>query len=189
MINWIFVNQVNRKKRNYWNEKQQALSCRIRFTEKKPHPAGNFRANTIDFLYNRNTSELEKIANELSEQDHLIIEKTFGLSEINQIAEVRELKNNEKHDQFLAAMAIAGLDKGEVIEALQLNEVVATKIKGYYKELFYLKCYLNGLVPQFVLRCCYNLDLEEGVHVIPETYTEDTYRAEILLLLHNIEAS
>jgi hypothetical protein len=146
----FYVNLHNERVRRYWNYRVQSITCRVRFTEKGGDRSRNFRLNIIDFLYNHNLKEFDEISKEIYEEDQKVINSHFGIKE-----------GMDKKEQFSKAMMIRDSSKHSIISILKLNNIVATKLFGYYIELFYLKCYLKGLTPQFILRCLYHLKINK----------------------------
>ncbi|MFX1258660.1 MAG: hypothetical protein ACFFAN_12430, partial [Promethearchaeota archaeon] len=156
---WFFVNIHNERKRSYWNNKSQTISCRVRFT--KNHNATRFRRNIIDFLYNYNLEDLKLIVIKVNEEDYNIFQKVLGFDKF----QGRDLSNEEKRRQFALAMKARDLNTDEVFGFLNLNKVVSTRIKGYYKELFYLKCYTNYFHPGHLLRCLYRWENNDHTEI------------------------
>lgn len=195
----FFVNLHNERVKNYWNRRLQTIGCRVRVTKKGN--ARNFRRNIIEFLYNFNVRKLSEALDLMYEEDQILIDKKFGFDEFNEIQKTRELTTEEKQRQFALAMAVRDKEdhKFDVIGLLELFEVGVTKIKGYYKELFYLKCIMNEINPAVYLRGLYRLEnpsklnltelLEEKIPSLTNYDIEITqpsfYQQEIRLIIDN----
>ena len=184
----FFVDLHNERVRTYWNKRQQVISCRVRSTKKGN--AGNFRNNIIDFIYNYNIDDLKETLIEIQEQDHKLIAKKLGFDTF--LKEESEMTSKEKQEQFSIAMRIRDMDKFNIIELLGLDNVASTKIRGFYKELFYLKCYMNGVNPTIILRSLYQMELPHHFNpkvFYPELESKETsilnlaYRNEIILIV------
>lgn len=165
----LFVDSHNRKVRNYWNERKQSISCRVRSTKKGN--ASNFRKNIVQWIYKKNKEEYNSEASRLYLEDYGIIQTEFGFDK-------KDLTNKES---FALAMEVRDLSFSQVILALRLNNVVSTKLLGFQKEVFFLKCYLIGETPQFALRVLYHL--ETDIDFKPRPHNYETYRDEIRDLL------
>lgn len=185
----FFVNLHNERFRSYWNQRKQTICCRVRVTKKQNAP--NFKQNILEFLYNQNTQKLNEVITEIEEEDwELIQRKVFGF-----LPKKREKTTKEKQKQFSLAMEIKEKSSFDIIEILELNTVVATKLKGYHKELFFLKCYMNYLTPARLMRGLYRLensnpfDYEEfikfkiDINEMRELTNRFTYRDEIRLIV------
>jgi len=167
---YFFVEKHNEQVRNFWHDRLTTISCRVESTIKGV--AGTFAANIISFLYNENREELEKESNILRKRDRDLIQKEFGLDQ-------KDLSNRES---FQKAMQISNLSKGEVWDVLGLYYVGSARIRGFYKELFYLRCLIDESNPQFLLRCLYYIQPKKS----PDREPFDSIKAEIQYLLENV---
>jgi hypothetical protein len=165
----FFVNIHNERHKNFWNKNDYTISCRVRFT--KNNNSQNFRNNIIRFLYNENKPETQNLIDEIQKEDSQIFAKKLGFDKF----ENRELSNPEKHKQYLLAQFASSLDKFSIIKVLGLENVVSVRIKGYYKELFFLKCIFNDLYIPLTLRALYKLES-------PETFNLEIFLMERVLV-------
>lgn len=210
---WYFVDLHNERIRNYWNYREQSISCRARST--RSGNASNFRKNVIQYIYNKNILNFRELLLVLSRADEKIINNTFGITKIDQ--EIRKITEKlllvriklkekaigfEKEDTWLISIdnwerELDNLKKkrfektqeirnsgiSDILSILELDYVVSTKLLGYYKELFFLKCYYNDRNPQVVLRTLYHLDT--NIDWLPEEYDKENYREEIIEIIEN----
>lgn len=165
------IKKHNDKVRNYWNNRKQSISCRVRV--KKENNWNNFRNNIIDFLYNHNIEEFKTKWEEIANNDWNFTQKKLNIN-----------KDTPKKEQFNKAMYIRDKEGYGVIDLLELFNVVSTKLIGYYKEFFFLKCYIHRFHPQFVLRILYHINLEKD-HFEQDQYEQDQYIEEIRDLFKN----
>lgn len=169
------IEVYNKRHRNYWHYREQTISCRVR--NKRENRFKVFKENIVHYLYNKNLVELDRMWTVLSHEDYDVLQRALGFTSVR--------KN--KRETFALAMLVRDISKSDLMGHLQLNEVVSTRVLGYYKEIFFLKCYLNYRHPQIVLRCLYHMDT--GIYyspINPETdnpYNEDDYREEIIEII------
>jgi len=204
---WYFVDLHNRRTRSYWHCKEQSISCRVRST--RSGNAANFRKNIIQYIYNKNIREFRVLFLALVRADQKIIEDTFGITNINHkirektekiifartklvaksstwLINIRHWENEIKElrkEQYNISQQISDSGISDIINILRLHNVVSTKLLGYYKELFFLKCYYNGRHPQITLRALYHLNTDYDL--MPSEYNENNYREEIVLIVEN----
>jgi hypothetical protein len=106
-------------------------------------------------------------------RDYNIIQKKFGF----------DRASLSTQEQYLKAMEVRNLSKSEVWTVLELNYVGSARVQGLHKELFYLKCLVNNLNPQFTLRCLYFMT---SVPRPEDRERFNVYQDEIIYLLDKI---
>jgi hypothetical protein len=171
IIDYFFVEKHNERVRNFWHDRLTTISCRVESTIKGA--ARPFGLNIVALLYNECLADLRQKARNLYQRDYNLIQRTFGLDRAN-------LSN---HEQYLKALEIRDLTKSEVWSTLGLIYIGSARILGFHKELFYLKCLVNDLNPQFILRCLYFMKASPPS---PTREIFNLYRNEIAYLLDNI---
>lgn len=174
-IDWFFVNLHNKRVRSYWHDRDQTISCRVRTT--KNNNSSNFRKNIIHYLYNRNHSELLDVSEKLNLEDWAIVQKVFGFDQLKFIKDDQQ----RRKIQFMKSQNVCNMNPSEVISALGLENVVSTKVKAYYKEIFFLKTFVYGGATQFLLRCLYHLQTKDMW--MPNYEDFSSYKEEIMILL------
>jgi len=170
-IDYFFVEKHNERVRNFWHDRLTTISCRVESTIRGQ--AGQFGSNIVAFLHNEHIEDLSRKAHTLYLRDYNLIQHVFGFDRVS-------LSTRE---QYLKALHVMDLSKSEVWVALGLDYVGSARIRGFYKELFYVKCLVNDLNPQFILRCLYYL---EELPKSPNREPFDLYRNEIIYLLDHI---
>lgn len=171
LVDYFFVEKHNERVRNFWHNRLTTISCRVESTIKGR--AGRFGINIVAFLYNECLNEFNQKSHSLYMRDYNIIQKKFGF----------DRASLSTQEQYLKAMEVRNLSKSEVWTVLELNYVGSARVQGLHKELFYLKCLVNNLNPQFTLRCLYFMT---SVPRPEDRERFNVYQDEIIYLLDKI---
>lgn len=143
---------INKRKRLFWHSKSVTISCRVRNKNnynKSPEMALNIRA----FLLGEEkyfTKKFITVMRRLNEEDQQQL-RNYVYSRYNAYTEERKTELDKK-----MGLIIGSLEKDELKGALNLDKIVSSRLLGYEKEFFYLKCYSWGILPVFMLRVLYH---------------------------------
>lgn len=144
------IDVANFKKRNYAHLRDESISCRVRIEEfekakEKSRTLANPLRNFIRHHLMDNKEMLKefvKEAGKMRDEDYL---KLIGLTK----KEYEELDNRK---QFLFSQIVSYMSSVEARALLDLDKVIATKLAGYEKEIFVLRCLARGTLAVISLR-------------------------------------
>lgn len=163
---------ANFRKRNYLSYRDETISAKVRPEEKEQVKSfSEFSEplrNMIRLLLKDDQPTLTALAKErvimvaedrnfilggaiLAHLDELPLD--FECQELYQSGKMGELMNKlPPPASFAIAEAVSGLGRNDVMTLLNLTEVVTTRLNGYEKEIFWLRCTKNNLPPVIILR-------------------------------------
>lgn len=156
------IDVANFRKRNYMHFRDETLSAKVRKEEKQKALDQNgslsepLRYFVRELLSSDNEYTIKLMMDEfevMHREDFLTLADIVkGQVGVNENITEETLSTMPKQDSFLLSQAIKWLDRREVRQFLGLEAVVSTKLTGYEKEIFVLKCYANYTQPGIIIR-------------------------------------
>lgn len=170
-----YIDIANFKKRNYAHFRMETLSCKVREEEKYEANYRHFNLSKPLADYIRGwllyDETIKKLCREefprMNEEDYSML---TGLSK-------EILDKLPPRKQFLYSQMVHYMDRSEVKTALALTKVVSTRLRGYEKEIFWLRCLAVGILPVVVLRL--------GVRVLGKYY-QNPFPSQEEIPLHDL---
>jgi len=146
-----FVDIANFKRRNYAHFRDEAASCRVRPEEKQNARKQQKTLSRPLRYYIRGllNEDPQVIGLFVAEYPQMIREDYLFLIGIK---DQETLEALPPQHSFYLSQIVRYMSRAEVIKRLGLSKVVATKLLGYEKEIFWLHCLGSYVQPGVVLR-------------------------------------
>lgn len=145
---------INSIRREFFHKNSTTISCRTR--GKKNH-AEQFRANIRLFILDDKAFKMAYniTSSAIKTEDESLL-RTAALHYFDK-------RKDEDLKPEIFYNWIGTLSKAEIKGILQLDDIASTRLLGYEKEFFYLKCYITGVKPWEALRICYHVIMDENL--------------------------
>jgi len=146
-----FVDITNFKRRNYLHFRDEAASCRVRPKEKQNalKQQKTLSKPLRHYIRGLLNEDSQVIGLFVAEYPQMIREDYLFLIGIK---DQETLEALPPQHSFHLSQIVHYMSRAEVIRRLGLSKVVATKLIGYEKEIFWLQCLGSYIQPVVVLR-------------------------------------